>query len=175
MSAFTARLSALVANDDPLAGIASTVALAVAAGQPTYPLYLLAIAGAAAAPAWATLASTPFFLMVPFVARRSSLAGRALLPLAGAANTFIGIWALGPGAGVALFFLPCLWLAVQLFRPGEWRASLVCVVIVAVAYWLADGGAPHFSRGIAESMTRLNALSVAGLFVIAGRLFARRL
>ena len=175
MSALTARLGALVANDDPLAEIASTVALAVAASQPTYPLYLHAIAGAAAAPAWATLLSTPFFLMVPFVALRSSLAARALLPLAGAANTLIGLWALGPGVGVALFFLPCLWLAVQLFRPGEWRVSLACGVAVAAAYWLAGDGAPHFSAVVAASMTRLNAISVAALFIIGGRLFARRL
>ncbi len=50
-----ARLSAYTANDDPLAAAAATIALIVVGNQPFYPLYLHAIAGPAAWPAWTAL------------------------------------------------------------------------------------------------------------------------
>ena len=40
------------AHPDPLAALANTVALVVAGNQPFYPLYLHAIVGRAAWPAW---------------------------------------------------------------------------------------------------------------------------
>ena len=63
-------------NPDPMAKVAGTVALVVASNQPFYPLYLYAIVGNQAWPAWLTLLTTPFFLAVPAVARRYPLAGR---------------------------------------------------------------------------------------------------
>ena len=76
------RLREYVLNPDPMAKAAGTVAVLVAGNQPFYPPYLHAIAGTAAWPAWFTLLSTPLFVAVPAVARRYSVAGRALLPVA---------------------------------------------------------------------------------------------
>ena len=42
-------------NSDPLANAAGIIAIVVAGNQPFYPLYLHAIVGAAAWPAWLTL------------------------------------------------------------------------------------------------------------------------
>ena len=52
------------ANRDPLAVLANPVALVVAGNQPFYPLYLHAIVGRPAWPAWITLLSTPLFAAV---------------------------------------------------------------------------------------------------------------
>jgi hypothetical protein len=80
-----------LADLDHRARAAGSIALVVAINQPFYPLYLHAIAGAAATSAWLTLLSTPFFAAVPAIARHHSLLGRAMLPLAGVANTMLGV------------------------------------------------------------------------------------
>jgi hypothetical protein len=80
----------LQSNPDPMAKAGGTVA--VICGQQSailYPVYLHAIAGSAVWPAWLTLSSMPFFVAVPAVARRRSLAGRVFLPIAGVANTVL--------------------------------------------------------------------------------------
>jgi hypothetical protein len=159
-------------NPDPLAAVASVTAFVVAANQPFYPLYLHAIAGVAATPAWLTLLSTPAFAAVPFVARRHSLAGRALLPLAGIANTMLGAKLMGAGAGAELFLLPCVLLAAVLFRSAERAAAFALLALAALAYFgLRDSlGAPlcAFTAQEAGAVARLNAASVAGLLVFVG-------
>ena len=100
------RLREYVSNPDPMAKAAGTVAIVVAGNQPFYPLYLHAIAGIAAWPAWLTLVSTPFFVAVPAVARRHSLTGRALLPIAGVANTLLCVKLFGVASAVELFLFP---------------------------------------------------------------------
>jgi hypothetical protein len=77
------------ANRDPLAVLANTVALVVAGNQPFYPLYLHAIVGRPAWPAWITLLTTPLFAAVPAIAKRNSLAGRAMLPTIGTVNAIL--------------------------------------------------------------------------------------
>jgi hypothetical protein len=98
-----ARLHEYVSNPDSMAKAAGTVAVIVASNQPFYPVYLHAIAGRAAWPAWLTLLSTPFFVAVPAVARRHSLAGRVLLPIAGVANTVLCVKLFGVASAVELF------------------------------------------------------------------------
>jgi hypothetical protein len=87
--------------------------------------------------------STPAFAAVPAAARRHSLAGHALLPLAGVANTLLGMKLFGSGAMVELFLLPCLLLAVVLFRSSE-RRVMATLLASAIAYVALDGalGAP---------------------------------
>ena len=101
---------------DPLAKVAATVALVVASNQPFYPLYLHAIVGKQAWPAWLTLLTTPLFLAVPAVARRHPLAGRAMLPIVGIVNTVFCVKLIGLATAVELFLLPCILLAAILFR-----------------------------------------------------------
>ena len=108
------RLREYAANPDPLANAAGTIAIVVTVNQPFYPLYLHAIAGIAAWPAWLTLVSTPLFMAVPAVARSHPLAGRALLPIAGVANTVLCVKLFGIASAVELFLLPCVLLGREL-------------------------------------------------------------
>ncbi|MBC7580273.1 MAG: hypothetical protein H7312_23340, partial [Tardiphaga sp.] len=64
------RLRSYRDNPDPLAVLANTVALVIAGNQPFYPLYLHAIVGQSAWPAWLTLITMPLFAAVPAVSRR---------------------------------------------------------------------------------------------------------
>jgi hypothetical protein len=170
------RWRAALSHLDPRARAAGAIALVVALNQPFYPLYLHAIAGAAATSAWLTLLSTPFFAAVPAIARRHSLLGRAMLPLAGVANTMLGLKLLGTASAVELFLLPCILLAAILFRPGE-RAVMAPFVLLPVAAYLgADGilGPPlHvFSAEEYRSMLALHAASVGAITTFIGLQFS---
>lgn len=171
-----ARLRAYATVDDPLAGIAATVALVVVGNQPFYPLYLHAIAGWSAWPVWLTLASTPVFVAVPAVARWNSLAGRLLLPVVGVANTLIAVKAVGRESGLDLFLLPCALLAAVLVRPHERLASLPVLALPFAAYLWLGGlvGAPLvvFPAEQQAAMLTVNAVSVASLVVLIGVLVA---
>ena len=113
-------LRAYADNRDPLAAAGNRVALLVAVNQPFYPIYVAWLVGNAW-PTLLTFLSTPLFLAVPAVARRSPQAGRALLVLAGVANTMLAAKAVGVASGVEAFLAPCVVLAGLLFRPGERR------------------------------------------------------
>ena len=126
------RLRAYVANDDPLAAACNMIAMLVAWNQPFYPFYLYWIVGGDAWLACITFLSTPFFLAVPFVARRSATAGRAMLPLVGIGNTILSSWAFGPGSGVALFLIPCSLIAAFAFRRSE-RKTALALILIALA------------------------------------------
>jgi hypothetical protein len=163
-------------HTDPMANIASTIALVVAVNQPFYPLYLHAIVGDRAWPAWLTLLTTPLFLAVPAVAKRYPLAGRAMLPIVGVLNTVISVKLIGASTAVELFLLPCVLLAAILFRTSE-RLTMIPVLLVPfAAYFLVDGrlGAPlqTFDAESYASIVALHAVSVASLTVLIGLLFA---
>ena len=159
-------------NSDPLAKVANSVALIVASNQPFYPLYLYAIVGSASWPAWFTLLTTPFFLAVPAVARRSSVAGRALLPIVGTANTILCVKLIGVNTAVELFLLPCVLLAAILFRSGERAVMIPVLVLPFAAYFLINGalGAPVqiFQNDNYASIVALHATSVASLIAVTG-------
>jgi hypothetical protein len=162
-------------NPDPLAVLANTVALVVAGNQPFYPLYLYAIVGEAAWPAWITLITTPLFAAVPAVARRSPLLGRAMLPTVGTANGILAVKLIGVDTGVELFLLPCVLLATILFRPGERVVMLAVLAFPFAAYLLLDRtvGAPlaTYSAGDDRSIIAMHAFSVASLFALIGYVF----
>jgi hypothetical protein len=169
------RLSEYLRNPDPLANAAGTIAIVVAGNQPFYPLYLHAIVGTLAWPAWLTLLSTPFFLAVPAVARRNSLVGRALLPIAGVANTVLCVKLFGVDTAVELFLLPCVLLAALLFRPCE-RAVMVLVLAVPfVAYlgldWNLEPPLQVFSEKEYRSIVAIHGMSVAALTILIGLQF----
>jgi hypothetical protein len=137
---------------------------------------LHAIVGAAAWPAWLTLISTPLFLAVPAVARRHSLAGRALLPIAGIANTVLCVKLFGLASAVELFLLPCVLLGTILFRPHE-RVTMALVLSLPFIFYLGIDWnlAPPlkvFSAAEYHSIVAVHAVSVAALIALVGLLFA---
>ncbi|WP_296522571.1 hypothetical protein [Rhodoplanes sp.] len=176
MRDLVARLRAYATVDDPLAAAAATVAVVVVGNQPFYPLYLHAIAGTAAWPVWLTLASTPFFLAVPALARRSSLTGRLMLPVVGIANTLLAIKAVGRDSGLDLFLIPCALLAAALVRPRERLVALPVLALPFIAYFWLGGllGAPlvQFRPDQDAAMLVVNAVSVASLVTLIGLLVA---
>jgi hypothetical protein len=170
------RLREYVKGSDPLTNTAGVVALVVAANQPFYPLFLYAVVGGAAWPAWLTLLSTPFFAAVPSVARRHSLAGRALLPLVGTANTVLSVKLFGVESAAQLFLLPCVLLGSILFRPGERAIMAMVLSVIFLAYVSLGenlGSALNvFSPAEYKSMVVLHAVSVAALTAFIGLLFS---
>jgi hypothetical protein len=168
--------SETIHSDDPLVEAGNMIALVVAGNQPFYPLYLWMIIGDEAWRSWNVIAAIPFFLAVPFVARRSSVAGRALLPVVGIVNTIASIWLLGAEAGLAFFFVPCAAIAAILFRARERLVMLAIVGFAMLAWWLSAGWARGvFSTADYASIQRLNAMSAIALcgflgIVLAGAL-----
>jgi hypothetical protein len=176
LRALLLRLRRYAENPDPLANAAGTISIIVACNQPFYPLYLYAIVGAAAWPAWLTLLSTPFFVAVPVVAQRHSLVGRAILPIAGVANTVLCVKLFGVASAVELFLVPCVLLGAILFRPRERAMMMPMLALPFVAYLWLDWNIGHpvqsFSAGEYSSIVAVNAVSVAALTALIGFLFA---
>jgi hypothetical protein len=166
--------SAWMASLEPRARLAASVALFVASSQPLYPLYVIWIAGPAASRAWATLSSTPAFLAVAAGARRWPRGACLTLPIIGAANTAVGVWALGAGSGVEMLLLPCVLLAALLFAPEERAAPLLALAATAAVYWVADPSlsmlAPAFPEAALSTLRTLHALGAAGITVFIGRM-----
>lgn len=159
-------ISAYSHSDDPLAAATNLIALCVVSNQPFYPLYVWWIVGNDDWASFLTFLSTPLFLAVPAVARRSSLAGRAMLPIVGVANTILSIKAFGYPSGVALFLAPCAMIAGMALRAQERMVMLAILGLAFVAFALSDKlGAPvHlFSPVEYGRFLSLNAWSVAGL------------
>ena len=162
------RTSEYSAADDPLVAATNRIALLVASSQPFYPLYVWYAAGSEAAlVSLYTWHSTPFLLAVPWLAKHDSRAGRALMILAGAGNTFMSAKIFGTGSAVELFLAPCAMLCALSFRRNEmWIAGALLACGLAVFALLQKiYGAPLvlLSDTQAESLRMLNIYSVAGL------------
>jgi len=159
-------------NDDPLVAVANTVALIVACDQPFYPLTLRWAVGPDIGISFFTLLTTPLFIAVPAVARRHSVAGRALLVLAGTANTMLCTKLFGEATGVELFLGPCLLLSGLLFRQSERIVSFALIGLLLAIILLLRGhyGAPVHPYTDAESKSFLgvNVFSVAMLTTYLG-------
>lgn len=169
---FLSALQNYKANPDPLAALANTVALVIAGNQPFYPLYLHAIVGYSAWPAWITLITMPVFAIVPALSRRNSLMGRALLPTIGTLNGALAVKLIGTETGVELFLLPCILLAALLFRPGERHVMLAVLALPFAAYFLLDPAVTPplatFSPAEYRSIISMHGFSVACLFALIG-------
>ena len=177
MSGFLTWLKEYKTNDDPLLATTNVIALVLGGNQPFYPLYIWWIAGDRYWPSLFALLSTPFFLIVPAVARRSSLGARALLIIAGLANTILCTKLLGAPAGIELFQLPCVMLGAGLFGAREKLPMLLLAGLpIATFIWLnGQYGAPLVAYSDAEyaAMFRLNAVSAGTLTAFLSFLFAR--
>ncbi len=165
-----------MAHDDPRTALANLVAILIVSNQPFYPLYFYAIAGSAAWVTVVTFVSTPFFVAVPWLARRNAVAGRLLMCLAGTLNTVLCVWAFGAASGVALFYLPCILLGVLLFRGNERVAMAFCTLLPMLAfYFLRDplgGPLQVFSADEYASLVTLHAISVGSLTAFIGYKFS---
>lgn len=110
--------------------------------------------------------------------RRSAVLGRSLLLVAGIGNTLLCRAAFGPGSGVEVFLLPCLMLAMMLFRRTERPFALGFAALAFAANLLPAAilGAPIHLYGPDEyaALQRLNFLSAASLTALIGWLFVGR-
>ena len=164
------------ASPDPRVAATNWVAVLVALNQPFYPLYIRAFVGDDGWISTVTFLSTPLFALIPAVARRSPLLGRAMLPIVGAANTLLTAKAFGSASGVELFLFPCAMAAAMAFRARERWAMLMVLGALAFAYFgLHDRiGAPW--RVLASDATArlqtLNIASVAGLTLLIALQFS---
>ncbi len=146
-------------HPDPLVSACNWIALIVASNQPLYPLYVEWVGGGGGVAAMLTWLSTPLFALAPLVARRSTRLGRAMLPLAGIANSLLALALFGKGAGMALFLAPCLVIAGLAFRPDERRWSYALIALGVVSYFL-------LGRLVQTPLVTLTADGVAGLLDI---------
>lgn len=146
---------------DPLTAASVTVAWTIAGNKPFYPLYVwwLIDKDAALVSLW-TLAATPFFAAIPFVAKRSGAAARFGLVAAGIADTVFASLMLGAATGATYFFFPCLMLASLCFAVAEkWRArALAAAGFVGFALVAKFGGAGvhAWTAGQAKILADLN-------------------
>lgn len=162
------------AHDDPLVATANLIALVVVSNQPFYPLYLYWIVGPDVAPSYWLFLSTPFFAAVPAVARLNPIAGRALLPLAGIANTALSAKVFGVASGVEMFLIPCVLIGFVVFRPSERVIGLFIAGLAFLMFTLLHGsyGVPLHVYTPLEyaSFVKLNATSVGTLTAFVGLL-----
>ena len=172
------RIAAYAAHDDPMVASCNLIALVVASNQPFYPLYVYWAVSDHISPVFFTFLSTPFFLAVPAVARRWPIAARALLPIAGMANTVLSAKVFGQASGVGIFLIPCALISATFFRTSERSVAFILIGAALLAYLGLDGayGAPHlYTASEYQAFSRLNAISAGTLTVFAGLIAAGRL
>jgi len=166
-------------HPDPRAALANTVALVVASNQPFYPLYIYWAVSPTIWPAYVSFLSTPLFLAVPALMRRSTRLGRATLLVAGIGNTLLCRLALGGGSGVDVFLFPCLMLALLLFGRKERLIGFAFAAFAAVVYlWpdsVLDLTGHTYSASEYVALQRLNFMSAATLTGLIALLFANLL
>lgn len=115
------------------------MAVLVGSNQPLYPLTLYWATGADVTGLFIVFLSAPWFLAIPFVARRSSLAARVMLVVVGSVDTFVSVKVYGPAAGNELYLGPCLMLAVLLFRKREQLLSFGLTALICVGLFVLHG------------------------------------
>ena len=156
-------------TNDPLVAAAGLLGLILASNQPFYPLYVWLLTGEGAVRASVVLAALPLFAAVPWVARRWSVVGRAMLPVVGIVNTVVTVGVLGAEAGVAVLLVPCAMLAATLFRASERWVMLGIVGLAVAAWWGVDGWTGgYFSADGYAALRRMNAISAIALCGLIG-------
>lgn len=156
-----------VAHPDPAAAAANLIAFVVALNGPFYPLYVIGVIGWAGVPAFATMLASPLFFVVPWLSRRSSVAGRVAVPLIGTINSVGCAKLFGVASDVQLFCLPCIMLAALLYRDRERWLGLTLVGLALLPLFLPADilGPPLLSMdpGEAARIAALNAGCVGPL------------
>ena len=163
------RQRAYVEHTDPAAAAANLVAVVVALNGPLYPIYVIALVGLGGVLSLLTMIASPLFFAVPWIARRSSLAGRAALPLIGTVNTVWCTKLFGPASGVQLFCFPCIMLAALVFRGGERWLGVLLVGLAIIPLLLPASlfGVPVMPLA-ADDAARLGVLNLIGVAMLMG-------
>ena len=123
------------------------------------------------APTSLTFLSTPFFLAIPAISRRSPVFGRALLPLTGLANVVASAKAFGVASGVVMFILPCALIAAAFFRPSErvFAFALLALALLSSSVSTAPSWLLFtYSQNEYAAFVRLNVLSASALVARPG-------
>jgi hypothetical protein len=171
-----AAVERYAAHADPRVTACNWIALIVASNQPFYPLYVEGVAGTGGFAAMLTFLSTPFFALAPLVARRNDRIGRAMLPLAGIANSLLAFVLFGQASGVLLFLAPCIVIAGLAFRPDERRWSFALIGLSALAYFAGPmvAATPVVALNGAASLALLgvNVFSAGCLLALTGLTFS---
>lgn len=175
-----AAFAGYVASPDPVQRACNVIAMIIVCNQPFYPLYVRYLAAPDNGVSCLTFLSTPFFAAVPAIARRWPAAGLAALPAIGMANGAIATLALGRPAGVELFIIPCVLIALLAqnfaFRVPVAFATIFALLSFALV-WIFMGEPLHvFTADQYTNLYRLNLFSVAGLtmYAVVTLLIARR-
>jgi hypothetical protein len=165
-------VGAYTAHPDPRVASCNSIALLVASNQPFYPLYVHFSVSRHIAPVLLTFLSTPFFVAVPAISRRSSVFGRALLPLTGLANVVVSAKAFGASSGVAMFIVPCALIAAAFFRPSERLFGFALLTLALTIFLGIDSAVIEplhtYSQTQYAAFVRLNTLSASALVALLG-------
>lgn len=141
-------LSRYVDNPDPLVRACNVIALLVVSNQPFYPFYVRYLAADDGGLSFLTLLSTPMFAAIPLIARYFPVAGIAALPVTGLLNGMLATWALGSRAGVELFVVPCIAIAIlaasRKSAPLVLGATLAALGAYALVFGLYGDGLKSF-------------------------------
>jgi len=161
---------------EPLAQATVTVAWVIVLNKPFYPLYVWYLVGNGVTASLGTLISAPFFLAIPFLARRSPLMARIALPLVGTLDTLFETKLFGQASGTELFFAACIMLASLSFAPEEkwWQRGLAALVFAVFAFSRSYLGAPlhNWSDADLAILFNLNAFAVASLMAFIALRYA---
>lgn len=144
-----------------------TIAWIIFANKPFYPLYVWYLSGHTMAALVCSLIAAPFFLAVPFIARRSALTARIALPLLGTVDTFFETKVFGAASGTEFFFAACIMLTALSFRTVEknWQRALAAFVFLMFVLSRSGVGTQRYGwSGIDLSvLLNLNAFGAASL------------
>lgn len=166
------RVAAYAAHDDPMVAACNQISLMVASSQPFYPLYVWWMVSDHIWATFFTFLSTPLFLVVPAVAKRYSRSGRALLPVAGIANTMLSAKVFGVASGVEIFLIPSALIAAAFFRTSERLVAFGLIAAALLAYLAMDEGygppIHAYTASEYQAFFRLNAMSAGTLTVFIG-------
>lgn len=153
------HLGNYVAHPDPTTAACNRIAVLVAANQPFYPLILAwAVGGDWMTAAW-TFLSTPMFASAPAVARRHSVAGRALLPVAGLFNGIVSAKVFGVASGVEYFLLAVGLIVLLALRDAPRAMAGLLLAIVATALLHSFYGSP-IGRFTAEQYAAFRGVNI---------------
>jgi hypothetical protein len=152
---------------DPLTQATITVAWVIFLNKPFYPLYVWYLVGNGVNASLGTLFAAPFFLALPYLARRSPVIARMALPLVGALDTLFETKLFGQGSGTELFYAACIMLVALSFRAKErWLQRGMAAVIFAVFLISRSFAAPPlhiWSDADLAILLNLNIFAVASL------------
>lgn len=152
---------------DALTAASVTVAWVIVANKPFYPPTIWWLVGNGVEAAWWSVLSMPFFLAIPFIAKKSPLAARIALPVIGTVDTVFETKLFGTASGTELFFAACIMLVALSFRATEklWQIGLTGFVFAGflTTRYLAGDALHVWSAQDLAKLFNLNAFAMACL------------